>query len=389
MEKLFAIPTAIQLCLDDVAWHEGADERMSGRPSRSGLPRRHEPQDYQVIGELGKAINMKILCPLCLGEWDKDNLLRGQIGITYDPRNWDRASQIDMPYARACMEAAESAEYLEYAVHGLLHGNYDENGKQLNESEYYIRKEVGGKMRGVPIPMDDFRRRLDIFEKIYQSWGFRKTIRAFVSPAGNPQDVAVEDLIGFAQELHKRGINYWSNSWRQFDEASLIGEVLCLAENLESGLLVPWNAYDFDPMTLCDFGAEGAQPMRNMLGMHWTNFLRFNPARNLEYLPGWIQYFRRQSEIFGLMLSKDIAFSANQQLYRQSARLRTEANRCTVDFTDVKAVRFPHRDVFYLSVKNGITPRDPKGGVMRLYEAHRCFRTYEIEHTADTFSFTF
>ena len=60
------IPFALQLCLDDVAWQNGADLRFKGQASRSGIPRYHQPEDYRILEEIGKAINMKIVCPLCL-----------------------------------------------------------------------------------------------------------------------------------------------------------------------------------------------------------------------------------------------------------------------------------------------------------------------------------
>ena len=64
MRDIVRIPTALQLCLDDVAWHNGYDERHIGKPSRSGIPRKHAPEDYRIVNEVGRAIGMKILCPL-------------------------------------------------------------------------------------------------------------------------------------------------------------------------------------------------------------------------------------------------------------------------------------------------------------------------------------
>ena len=204
INDLVRIPTALQLCLDDVAWHNGYDERSIGRPSRSGLPRKHAPEDYRIVNEVGRAIGMKILCPLCLGEWDKDNLLRGETGITYDPYGWNRAADIDYDLAARYLEAAEQGDYLEYAVHGLLHGNYDTSGRQLNEQEYFVRKQMDGRAIHVPIPMEDMRRRLDLFQRIYESWGFQKHIRSFVSPGGIGT-ATWEELSAIAEELRQRG----------------------------------------------------------------------------------------------------------------------------------------------------------------------------------------
>ena len=117
MNKSVILPTALQVCVDDVGWFIGSDDRYLSKPSRTGMTRRHAPEDYIVLNEIGKAIGQKIMCPLVLAEWDKDNILRGEVGIVFDPDKWDRASQIDMNLAKKCFEAAENSEYIEYAFH--------------------------------------------------------------------------------------------------------------------------------------------------------------------------------------------------------------------------------------------------------------------------------
>lgn len=383
------MPTALQVCLDDVAWHNGHDERTSGRPSRSGIPRKHAPEDYLIVNEIGKAIGMKMLCPLCLGEWDKDNLLRGEVGITFDPKNWDRASQIDYPLAEKCKQTAEECEYLEYAVHGLMHGNYDADGRQLAEQEYFAPKERGGKR--YPITMEDLRRRLDIFEKIYNSWGFQKKIRSIASPGGLPA-CPIEDLADMAQEFAKRGYLYWVNTAMHIEDSSKpVSGALWVNTNTRPSLRrIPWNGYDYDPTMLADFAYDGERVERCVLSIHWTNFLRFNPARNMEYLPDWIAYFKRQAEIFGLMLSKDISFAANQLLYVQHAKLLFEENKCIIDLHDVVNHEFSERtNEFYISFRNGCMPKECLGGKMEIYEMHTGFRTYKISHDENTVQILF
>ena len=94
MTERVIIPTAMQITLDDLGWHDGRDLRFFGKASRSGLPRMHAVEDYKIVNELGRAINQKILGKLCLGDWDKDNILRGEVGLTHNPHNWDRVSVV-------------------------------------------------------------------------------------------------------------------------------------------------------------------------------------------------------------------------------------------------------------------------------------------------------
>ena len=90
----FTIPYAVSIRVDDVGWHNGADDRFVGRPSRSGIPRFHHPSDVQVINEIGKGLGTKILCALVLGDWDIKNRLRGVPHVTWDEAGWDAASNI-------------------------------------------------------------------------------------------------------------------------------------------------------------------------------------------------------------------------------------------------------------------------------------------------------
>ena len=334
MDKQIAkIPMALQLCLDDVAWHDGRDLRAIGQASRSGLPRMHSPLDYKVIDELGKSLNMKILCPLCLGDWDKDNLLRGEVGITHDPYGWDRASELDYDYANACFEALNGAEYLEFAYHGLIHGRYAEDGSLITQTEYFhMEKDKDGKRRCIP-DGSDMKRRLDIFDKIYDSWGFSQKIRAFVAPCGLVGTLPEELLSEVVPNLTSRGVKYWANGGVPSERGMILfGDVICMKKGGSmNGKLIPWNAYDLDPKYIDHYSSDvNGKIVSGVMGMHWTNFLRFNPENNLERIPDWVAYFEGEAETLGIMLSRDIAFSSNQMLYNEYATVECDENGNTV-----------------------------------------------------------
>ena len=104
------IPVAIQFCFDDVGWYDGRDLRSVGKASRSGIPRNHAIEDYVMLHEFGKALGQKVLAPLCLADWDKDNLLRGEVGITHDPCGWDVASTIDMAHHEEARDILNGSE---------------------------------------------------------------------------------------------------------------------------------------------------------------------------------------------------------------------------------------------------------------------------------------
>ena len=373
------IPVAFQLSLDDVGWHDGNDLREIGQPSRSGLPRYHHPLDYRMLAELGKALDMKIVCPLCLCDWDKDNFLRGEVGITHKPYTWDRASEIDLDYAQKCFCELESAEYIEYAIHGLAHGRYTEKGELIWEKEYF--PPVDETKQSAYLDSDDFNNRLDLFFKIYNSWGFSQKLRIFVAPCGMSK-TNLDMMYDMAKILEPLGIRYWTNGSLPYEGIlKTFGNIASIRE-VSGG--IPWNAYDFDPVHFTTFGSEGKPIRSGVWGIHWTNFLRFNPQNNLERLDAWVDFFRRQSEVFGAILSKDIAFAANQLYYKVFAKLSAEGNECVIDLSETQAQKnVKGNDVFYISFKNGLVPSSCEGGTIELYEKHTDFVNYKVTHHTD------
>lgn len=377
MKDSVVIPSALQICLDDVMWHEGEDMRYKGLPSRTGMPRKHLPSDYTVINEIGKGVNMKILCLMCLAEWDKDNFLTHEIGTTYQPHTWDRASKIDMEYAKKCFEIAESSEYIEYGLHGLNHGNYDEQGRQITEIEYFEYKDPNSRVISCQSE-EEILHRFELFFKIYDSWGFKKKIRAFGEPNEPPKYIKAEDVLPLANALKKYGISYWMNYW--MSDTVYFDSILYMAKS--RNVCPPWNAYDVDPTHIRDFVLESDEKEFTILGLHWPNFLRFDEENNMQSVPLWINYLKRQSEIFGLMLSRDIAFAGNQHIYRRLSKTDFFDKKMTIDVSGVyKQKSITPDGRFCLSVKNGLTPMSGKGCSFKLYEKHNDFCTYEIEHT--------
>jgi len=71
------IPVPFQISMDDIGWIEGRTPYWDGfQPTRSGIPRRHTIEDYKVINEIGKSVNMKICGMFVLGDWDRKGPLQ-------------------------------------------------------------------------------------------------------------------------------------------------------------------------------------------------------------------------------------------------------------------------------------------------------------------------
>lgn len=390
------IPVALQIIVDDYGWHNGFDGRLQGRPSRSGLPRMHSVEDYKILNEIGKALDVKILAPLVLGEWDKDNVLRGVKYATWNEEGWDRASEISMPYAEKCFEAAESSDYVEYAYHALMHGYY-RDGKQICETEYSrprFNEETGEVDKSVfdYIPEAEMQNYIDLFFKIYDSWGFKKKIRSFVSPCSIHTPL---ELTGdFANILKKNGFIHWANYWGLLKDSTAVVNGVTFMQKSFVG--AHWNVYDIDPAMLTEQDAaevDGKLYTKPAIGFHWTNFLRYNPENNMENLNAWVKYFRRQGGKFGQMLAKDVAFASSQAVYSRFAKVTEKGRKITVELDDVdNKESLALKNEFYISTMREIIPGSCVGGKVSMYEVGGDiipFYTYKIERIDNAKTVTF
>ncbi len=378
MKDKIKIPVAFQIRVDDVGWHKGDDDRWKNRPSRSGLPRMHHKLDYETLAKLGKELNTKIGCSLVLGEWDKDNILRGVPHVTWDVEGWDRKSEIDYEACEEFVSVMENSENIDYTLHGLLHGYYD-NGKIVTERQYYplkydearacYTKEHGR------LSEDEFRRHIELFYEIYNSWGFKKEIRCFASPCGCNGNL--RENADYIKVLKEFGIRYWNNGWYDVDYNVVVYDGIICAKGFG---VADWNAYDVEPKYL-PLGLCGDEEFpKTDFCFHWTNFLRYHPESNFERIPEWVKYFNRQAEVFGTMLSRDTAFAESQALYNRFATLVFEDGKCIIDASAVDAKNaIGKKDEFYISFKNDVTPKSCTGAEISLYETKNEFKTYKTE----------
>ena len=384
MENMI-IPVAIQIGIDDVAWDKGNDMRLTGGQSRTGMPRFHTMEDYEAVEMLGRGLNQKILCHICMMDWDKDNLLRGQKGITHNPDGWDRAAEIDLKKMEGFAAYMSNASHMELALHGVSHGAYTDEGKRIHESEFFRAKQIYGLDRSLPLEKWDFDRRVELFFKIYNSWGFGQKIRTFDAPGGTC-GTETEDLRPLAKWLRGAGIEYWFDSFCDLQPPMFSLEGLpCLHASYKNPKSPKWDIYDFDPIELLPPFHEEGKDKAAGYGMHWPNILRFNPRRNPECVSLWIDFFKNEAEKFGTMLARDIAFATEQGFYHYFSKTERTKGGYRFDLSEARAQMNGKKAPLYISLKNGITPTAPDGIALSLYEEKKDFKTYEIRSESDCF----
>jgi len=368
--KNFKIPAAFQLVIDDLGWMLGEDERVINKPSRTGMPRRHVLEDYMAVEEIGKAANMKFGCTFVIGDWDRHNLLRKVPRSSWLGDKWDSSKWLNIEEAEKMRDYINSCKYIEMGFHGLQHEMWDDNGKYIGGQEYFIPENdtFGNKVHLAP---ESFLRcHFDTFMKIFNDWGFTQKIKHFVAPGdcnGSP------DADTFAEVLKDYGVRYWHNC--VFKHCEIKSGIMI---NRLVGFLAHWAAYDLDPRNFKIRSEEEA----GILMSHWPNWLRYDPSNNLERINDWKDYFDRQSQVYGVIMSREVEFAHHQLLYKEYAKVEINEDEIIIDLTKADEVDpYEVKHPLYVSFKNGSEPTECIGGKMSLYEIKNGFKNYKIDRT--------
>lgn len=384
MKDLAKIPVGLILEMDDVGWIDGRNLKSEGKATRSGLDRNHCIEDYYLLRDLTKTIGKNVAAAIVVADWDKENVLRGEVGVTHDPAGWDQASKIDIKSHEACLAVLDEGN-VDYMLHGVLHGRYDENGACLSECEHL--ETVGDWKDKTMVRFleseEDLRRRLDLFFKIFNGWNLKGKVRGFVVPCGAcyATEETVEKMCAILAEY---GIRYWADSFNypEFKESGgnlkVYHGVACFWWGRTK---LPWDESASDPEAVEIQNTEDAKRKICLYGAHWTNFLNLDPKKNGDLLGKWSDFMHRQGEVFGSMNADHLPQAVNQLFYSEYAKAEYSENQIRFDLTEVDQKKLDcHKNEFFLSVKNEKEPVSIEGGALSLYETHGEFKIYKIEH---------
>ncbi len=372
------IPKAMQLALDDFGWFYGRDVRDQGGPARAGFPREMEIEDYEMMNEIGKAINQKVLGMFVVGEWDREGVLATVPNASWAGKNWKGSRWYNEEKAKQIVEFYNNSQNLEWGVHGLLHDVWDENGALLGGGEYFPFE--GNVPTGKRInPSEEYlRAHLDAYFKVYDTIGFKDRPRAFTAPCGG-KTALLSDI--FAKTLKSYGLTYWHNTFEVTPEG---GQVNLGDHYVKDGtsviraayVICLWENYDIDVDALPAVTYESS----GLIAGHWPNILRFPPQKSKENLPAWIDFFKRNAEVFGNMISRDIAFAHKQYHYAKHSKITADHGTVTIDLTEADKLNpFDEVPLLYLSVKKDAGDIEILGGEATVYEEKKEFITYEIK----------
>lgn len=376
----FAIPKAIQIALDDVGWFYGRDERSIGGPARTGMPRRHVLEDYVILEELGKALDMRIHCLFVIGEWDRKGILARVPNSNRYGKNWKGSEYYDETEAMKILSYLRGSQYIELGVHGLMHDTWDENGNYLDTGEFFLPE---GNVRGAPekpVADDYLRSHLDAFFEIYDEFDLPYRPRSFSYPRNARNALAVGRPTKILAEY---GIRFMANGAMLDQTGNMIerGGIRVLDGVICGARVKPlcsWEAYDIDPDDL----PVRTTDLGGLSGDHWPSLLRYNPKKNLEHLDSWVSFYHRSAEVFGLMLSRDVEFAYFQQIYANLSTIQERDGGIAIDLTKAdNAFPVGEKPPIYISVKKRAGPILCIGGAISKYEEKNDFTTYKIDRT--------
>ena len=351
--------------MDDVGWFNGADDRENGGSARTAMTRRHCAEDYAAINELGKRLNMRINCAFVLGEWDPDNRLRKIKWLSKYGDSWDNASHLGKEEMMAVCDVINSSEYIDIAVHGLLH-NYYKTGVPYSNTDYFYT--LDGKTHMAP--EEEVRARLDAFFDLLDYYRINKTVNSFIPPTFK------YIWGGMVNILSDYGIKYVSTLFAPGDLIMTGDEKIPRHAGIEGGSLITVNRNNnFVPWYEISTNLDNAPVVSGIFGCHWPNILHKDKSRHAEIIDGWVRYFERCANTFGIILSRDIAFAAEQTLFYEYAKTAYKSGTLEIDISSV-----PKTDAclgkFYISAKNTI--REYCGCDIKLYEEKCGFINYEV-----------
>lgn len=367
MEKII-IPSSLQITMDDVGWFNGEDDRKNGGSARTAMTRRHCAEDYAAINELGKRLGMRINCAFVIAEWDPDDRLKKIKNLSKYGEGWNNSAYLGKEEMRAVAEAVNASPYIDIAIHGLLHNYYSPDIAYCNSDYFYP---ADGKMQ--MIPEREIRERFDAFFDLLRYYGINKTVNSFIPPSFK------YIWEGISHILSDYGIKYVSTLFETKDLCMPSGVSAPKWAGVESGSVITINRNNnFIPWYDISTDLDSAPVVSGVFGCHWPNLLHEDKTRHSEIIDGWVRYFERCADTFGIILSRDIAFAAEQSLYYEYAKLDESDGITRIDISAV-----PKTDAcvgrFYVSAREEI--KEALGCSVKEYERRGGFITYEISAT--------
>ena len=385
MKNEVLIPAALQICIDDVGWWCGRDDRTIGGPSRTGVDRagvtrHHCVEDYLALHEFGEAIGQKLYCAFVLGEWDMEDRLGKEIPhFSHFGDRWQNSVHRSAEGLKKAVEIVNASPYIDVAVHGLYHGYYMDGIVNHDVSDYYYNR---NKDDLTMVPEEEVRLRLDHFFRLYREHGFTKSINGFVPPTGAYRGYELSSILRDYGILYNICSFGCLQRFTRIPDTSVLDDVFVdndlIVVKQQSAIAAHWWAFDSD--------FTESKPSFGVVGLHWPNVLHQEPSRHRETLVKMVPYFKRCADIFGIVISKGIENCATQELCRKYAKIHETDNAVVIDLSNVPNAT-GRLDYFAVSVRQ--QPASFENCTVKSMEQRDGFINYELIPCSDVITVRF
>ena len=268
------IPESFIIIVDDVGWFLPHNKRIFVECTGDERIQRERPyclEDYRSLVEIGRALDMRILCGVNIGEWDRDRTIASVPNASALGKDWTNEEVLEDPELMDEIRdyINENSDYIEFAVHGLNHMYWTDDGKRI-AAEYYHDENGVFTM----LPPDSMRKHLDAWFHIYESNGFTARVDKFIPCCFRYKYSDSDREISYF--LKDYGIKYVSTP---FGSLKYDTETKPAMACIENGILTTDRTKDLVHWSVIDAPApDTLKP--SAFGAHWPAFIALDPKDN-------------------------------------------------------------------------------------------------------------
>jgi hypothetical protein len=319
-ENKIIFPRAFAFSIDDLGWNEGSNlsKNVPPGPTRAGIKRKFDLNDYIYIVNVAKAINVRIQCLFVLCEMDRYNVLAKYPTTTYQRGNWDNARLICDEQLNIMNYVLNTSSHMEFGLHGIGHEYWADDGIK-RRAEWYnlIDRE--------PWPEEALQEHIQGFREIMAQYGFTEGNghsfpESFVPCAygyyWNP-----DGDYSLGKVLSQAGIKYASTDFGQIPELSPPQEVngggfdhgIHVINRMNYGNLY----HELNSLPKVPIGMQGT----DIIESHWANWLASDDILQPEVTAKFIGYYRCIQRLPDRYIAKNTEQLHSQWLYRKYTQI--------------------------------------------------------------------
>lgn len=314
-------PRAFAFAIDDMGWIDGSSFTAQSGPSRAGVKRIFDLNDYRYIVQVAEAVNVRIQGLFILSEMDRENVLAKYPTTTYRRERWDNSKNIDARQLEIMNYVKEQAAYLEFGLHGTGHEHWPEPGRQRRAEWYNLEDDH-------PWPEESLRQHVQGFKDIMRQYGLSEEFghsfpQSFV-PCAYSYYWNPDGHYSLGKILSEAGVKYANTDFSHIPELRPPPEPN--GGGFDNGTLVvnrknfgnPWYALACLPKTPI------AGQDTDMIESHWPNWLAADDFLQSEVTKQWIQYYNSVQRLPDRYVAKNTEQFYAQWLYQKFTKVTEE-----------------------------------------------------------------